>query len=88
MGRKKLARSVLNVRVDPNTPEWFKQKAFECGYSYNEEGATGQFLDAIADGKFVLIPAETWNKCLMLMREIGDNSNREGKINPPQNLEP
>lgn len=85
MGRKKLDRSILNVRVDSNTPKWFKQKAFECGYSYNEEGATGQFLDAIAQEHFVLVPAESWNKCLTLIREICKNSNCEGEKTPHNN---
>ena len=39
---------MINVRVDPQTPEIIKRTAYDCGYVYGGEGATGEFLDAIA----------------------------------------
>jgi hypothetical protein len=49
MGRPKLNRTVLQARVDPNTPEKLKQMALELGFQWGAEGNTGAFLDAIAN---------------------------------------
>ena len=54
-GRKKLNRSNLHARVAPQTADKLKEIAYEIGYIYNGEGSTGQLLDAIAQGKIVLI---------------------------------
>ena len=48
MGRPKLDRTVLQARVDPNTPEKLKQMALELGFQWGAEGNTGKLLDAIA----------------------------------------
>lgn len=52
---------VINVRTDPQTPVKLKDLALKCGYIYNDEGATGALLDAIAqiasteNGQLILI---------------------------------
>ncbi len=79
MPRKKLDRGVVNVRTARDTPDLLKEKAKERGFIYDGEGATGLFLDAIAHDEYELIPKETWNKCLTLMREIQYNNNRGDK---------
>jgi hypothetical protein len=56
-GRKKLNRESLHARVAPGTAEKLKEIAYLLGYSYNDEGSTGQLLDAIAAGNLVLIAA-------------------------------
>jgi hypothetical protein len=53
VGRPKLERTVLQVRVDVDTPEKLKQKSLELGFQWGAEGNTGRFLDAIA-----LLPAD------------------------------
>jgi len=63
-GRKKLNRSVINVRVAPETPEILKNKAKTLGYLHGKEGATGQLLDAIAHDLIQLIPTEKLLKTL------------------------
>ena len=54
-GRKKLDRYSLHARVAPNTSDKLKEIAYKLGYIYNEEGSTGQLLDAIANGDLILI---------------------------------
>jgi hypothetical protein len=54
-GRKKLNRENLHARVAPNTASQLKQIAYKLGYVYNDEGSTGQLLDAIANGDLILI---------------------------------
>ena len=56
-GRKKLDRTSLHARVAPNTADTLKDIAFALGYVYDGEGSTGQLLDAIADGKLLLVPS-------------------------------
>ncbi len=63
-GRKKLNRSVINVRVGTDTPEILKNKAKALGYIHGGEGATGQLLDAIAQDLIQLIPTEQLIKTL------------------------
>ncbi|AFY88675.1 MAG: hypothetical protein CLLPBCKN_000972 [Chroococcidiopsis cubana SAG 39.79] len=58
MGRKKLNRSVVNVRTAPDTPSKLKDLAYTLGYIYDGEGATGQLLDAIASGLIQLTSQE------------------------------
>jgi hypothetical protein len=55
VGRKKLNRESLHARVAPETAEKLKEIAFKLGYIYDEQGSTGQLLDAIATEKIILI---------------------------------
>jgi DNA-binding LacI/PurR family transcriptional regulator len=57
-GRKKLARTSLHARVAPQTAEKIKEIAEKLGYVYDDEGSIGQLLDAIAQGKVILIKAQ------------------------------
>ncbi len=54
-GRKKLNRVNLHARVAPGTGDKLKEIAHKIGYIYNNEGSTGQLLDAIADGELIFI---------------------------------
>lgn len=54
-GRKRLDRTSLHARVAPKTPETLKSIALALGYTYDSEGSTGKLLDAIAEGKLLLI---------------------------------
>ena len=54
MGRHRLGRVKLEARVDKHTPKLLKQLALKYGYQHGANGATGQFLDAIASGKITL----------------------------------
>ena len=56
-GRKKLNRDNLHARVAPGTADKLKEIAMKLGYIYNDEGSTGQLLDAIATGDIILISA-------------------------------
>ncbi|MGK7895789.1 MAG: hypothetical protein AB4372_19785 [Xenococcus sp. (in: cyanobacteria)] len=49
MGRPKLNRDQLQVRVAPATPEKLKKLAVDLGFIYGGNGHTGRFLDAIAN---------------------------------------
>ena len=55
MARKKLSRKTLSVRVSPETQAKLKEMALSTGFEYDGEGGTGAFLDAIAQGDFILI---------------------------------
>lgn len=57
VGRKKLDRDSLHARVAPRTADKLKEIAYKLGYVYNNEGSTGQLLDAIAHGEIILISA-------------------------------
>jgi hypothetical protein len=48
MGRTKLDRTVIQARVNSDTPEKLKQMALLLGFQWGAEGNTGKFLDAIA----------------------------------------
>lgn len=48
MGRPKLERTVLQARVNPDTPEKLKQMALELGFQWGADGNTGRLLDTIA----------------------------------------
>lgn len=54
-GRKKLDRVSLHARVERRTGDKLKEIAYILGYVYNDEGSTGQLLDAIASGELILI---------------------------------
>lgn len=54
-GRKKLDRTNLHARVAQGTGDKLKEIAYKLGYVYDEEGSTGQLLDAIASGEIILI---------------------------------
>lgn len=54
-GRIALSKTKLSVRVDPDTPTTIRDMAASFGYVYGGEGATGELLDAIVSGKFILI---------------------------------
>jgi len=61
-GRRKLNRESLHARVAPETAEKLKKIALKLGYTYDEEGSTGQLLDAIASGEVILISVNKPNK--------------------------
>lgn len=61
-GRKKLDRISIHARVAPGTPEKLKEIAQAFGFIYDGEGSTGQILDAIAEGKLILIPTKNPTK--------------------------
>jgi len=61
-GRKKLDRTNIHARVDPRTADKLKEIAQKLGYIYNDEGSTGQMLDAIASGEIILISTKTTSK--------------------------
>ena len=48
MGRPKLERTVLQVRLALSTPEKLKKIALQLGYQYGADGNTGKFLDVLA----------------------------------------
>ena len=52
----------LSVRVSPNTPNTLSNLARVLGFEYGNSGATGELMDAIAQGKFLLIPCENLEK--------------------------
>jgi len=54
-GRKKLDRTNLHARVALGTGDKLKEIAQLLGYIYDNEGSTGQLLDAIANGELILI---------------------------------
>lgn len=54
-GRKKLDRVNLHARVARGTGDKLKEIAYNLGYIYDNEGSTGQLLDAIANGEIILI---------------------------------
>lgn len=61
-GRKKLERTNMHARVAPSTPDKLKEIAQRLGYTYADEGSTGQLLDAIANGDIILIATKTQDK--------------------------
>ncbi len=54
MGRKKLSRTRIDLRVEPETPETLRKLAYQLGYVYDDTGSIAQLLDAIATGKIIL----------------------------------
>lgn len=61
-GRKKLNRENLHARVAPETATRLKEIAYKLGYVYNNEGSTGQLLDAIATGEVILTQIKILSK--------------------------
>ncbi len=61
-GRKKLNRHNLHARVAPNTADKLKEIALTLGYIYDNEGSTGQLLDAIANGDLILLATSKSSK--------------------------
>ena len=59
MGRPKLDRTVIQARVNSDTPEKLKQMALLLGFQWGDDGNTGKLLDAIAE-----IPAQKLEKLL------------------------
>ena len=59
MGRPKLDRTVIQARVNLDTPEKLKQMALLLGFQWGDDGNTGKLLDAIAE-----IPAQKLEKLL------------------------
>ncbi|NJO62603.1 MAG: hypothetical protein HC836_31560 [Richelia sp. RM2_1_2] len=57
-GRKKLDRVSLHARVERGTVDKLKEVAQTLDYIYNDEGSTGQLLDAIANGELILIKSK------------------------------
>lgn len=62
MGRPKLNRTVLQARVNSDTPERLKQMALNLGFQWGAEGNTGVFLDTIA-----LLPENEIKKLIKLV---------------------
>lgn len=54
MGRTKLDRSRVDVRVAATTRQTLIAVSSKLGYLYDGEGSIGQLLDAIATGKIIL----------------------------------
>ena len=59
MGRPRLDRTVLQVRVAAHTPQKLKKMALEFGYQYGDDGNTGAFLDAVSN-----IPVEKFRELI------------------------
>ena len=56
MPRKKLDKVQSHWRVKTTTVETLSELARVLGYEYADKGAVGELLDAIADGKILLVP--------------------------------
>lgn len=87
MPRQKLDRTNLHARVNPNTPEQLKKIAYSLGYIYDNEGSTGQLLDAIASNSHVMIPRSLYFKLVYALKEIEDNIYCGKENQPTLNLE-
>lgn len=55
-------KETINVRVKQGTRLWWRQEAAKNGFIYGNDGATGEFLDAIAQGEYVVIDKEIWEQ--------------------------
>jgi hypothetical protein len=56
MGRKKLDRQEFHARVAPETVDRLKNLAASLGYQHGGQGSIAQVLDAVAQGKIILVP--------------------------------
>ncbi|MBD2690613.1 hypothetical protein [Anabaena catenula] len=56
------SKETINVRVELGTRLWWQQEAVKNGFIYGNGGATGEFLDAIAQGEYVIIKREAWQQ--------------------------
>ncbi len=66
-GRKPLGKTDLHARVLPQTPLTLREKAKTLGFIYDNSGATGEMLDAIAKGQLAIIPQEDLDKINILV---------------------
>lgn len=55
-------KETINVRVKEGTRLWWRQEAAKNGFIYGNDGATGEFLDAIASGEYVIISKTAWEQ--------------------------
>jgi hypothetical protein len=55
MPRKKLDKVQSHWRVKKDSVEVLSQIAKALGYEYDDRGAVGEMLDAIADGEILLV---------------------------------
>ncbi|WP_373545189.1 hypothetical protein [Chamaesiphon sp.] len=58
MGRKKLDRQEFHARVAPETVDRLKNLAASLGYQHGGQGSIAQVLDAVAQGKIILVPTD------------------------------
>jgi hypothetical protein len=58
MGRKKLDRQEFHARVAPETIDRLKHLAASLGYQHGGQGSIAQILDAVAQGKLILVPTD------------------------------
>ncbi|MDJ0723728.1 MAG: hypothetical protein QNJ38_01290 [Prochloraceae cyanobacterium] len=86
MPSKRPNRKVFTIRTDEKTPELLKQQAFQKGYVYGNQGATGDYLDAIASEKYIVIEKEIWQSVLQLCEKVSIMKMSEAK-KPPTNLD-
>lgn len=73
-GRKPLDKTALHARVEHTTPTALREQAMKLGYTYGNSGATGEMLDAIAEGRLVVVPQDAWEqlkKAIASFREMG-----------------
>lgn len=71
-GPKPLGKTNLHARVNPQTLIALRKKAQKLGFNYGDSGATGEMLDAIAEGKVVLILKEDWEKIKFVATTINE----------------
>ncbi|MBD2492682.1 hypothetical protein [Aulosira sp. FACHB-615] len=50
------------MRVKEGTRLWWRQEAAKNNFIYGNDGATGEFLDAIASGEYVIISKTAWEQ--------------------------
>jgi hypothetical protein len=70
-GRKRLDRKQMQARVAEETPDKLHEIAAAMGYIYGSGASIGNFLDAIADRKLVVIPEEVWKKLISKSSKTG-----------------
>lgn len=70
-GRKRLDRKQMQARVAEETPDKLHEIAAAMGYIYGSGASIGNFLDAIADRKLVVIPEEVWKKLISKSHKSG-----------------
>lgn len=58
MGRKKLDRQEFHARVAPETVDRLKNLAAALGYQHGGQGSIAQILDAVAEGRIILVPTD------------------------------
>ncbi len=73
MSRAKQDKERLTVRVSPGTSEKLNNIAEIMGYTYGDRGATGELMDAIAQGNILLIPCKDILKVAATLRYLEYN---------------